>query len=141
MQFTVSATRWRVPRSTSHDVGQKVRDAIDARLVHYANHPELIDERLAQLDREWHIERMIVANAAAVSLTGLCLAVTRSRAWLVLPAFAGGFLLQHAIQGWSPPVPALRRLGFRTSSEINAERYALIDIRNQLQRTVRGEDL
>jgi len=35
------------------------------------------------------------------------------------------FLLQHAIQGWCPPIPILRRFGFRTADEINRERYAL----------------
>jgi hypothetical protein len=35
---------------------------------------------------------------------------------------ASGFLLQHALQGWCPPVPLLRQLGFRTSYEIEEER-------------------
>jgi len=43
----------------------------------------------------------------------------------VLPFLVSAFLLQHAIQGWCPPVPILRRLGFRTADEINRERYAL----------------
>ena len=34
-------------------------------------------------------------------------------------------VLQHALQGWCPPVPLFRRLGFRTEAEINQERYAL----------------
>ena len=37
------------------------------------------------------------------------------------------FLLQHALQGWCPPVPILRRQGFRTRHEIDAERQALRD--------------
>jgi hypothetical protein len=39
------------------------------------------------------------------------------------------FLFQHALQGWCPPVPVLRRLGFRTMREIDTERYALKAIR------------
>jgi hypothetical protein len=35
------------------------------------------------------------------------------------------FFLQHAIQGWCPPLPAFRMLGFRTKKEIEKERYAL----------------
>lgn len=42
----------------------------------------------------------------------------------VLPALAGAFLLQHAIQGWCPPMSALRRLGIRSTSEINHEQVA-----------------
>jgi hypothetical protein len=38
----------------------------------------------------------------------------------------GTFLLQHALQGWCPPVPILRRLGYRTAREIFEERLALL---------------
>jgi len=38
-----------------------------------------------------------------------------------------GFLLLHGIVGWCPPVPVLRRLGFRTQREIEAERRDLRD--------------
>jgi hypothetical protein len=37
--------------------------------------------------------------------------------------------LQHAVQGWCPPIPVLRRFGFRTADEINRERYALKALR------------
>ena len=52
-------------------------------------------------------------------------AATVDRRWLALPAIVTGFLFQHAMQGWCPPLPILRRLGFRTAEEINQERYAL----------------
>jgi len=55
--------------------------------------------------------------------------MTLGRRWLVLPALVSGFLLQHALQGWCPPVPVLRRLGFRTMAEIDRERYALKTLR------------
>jgi len=42
-----------------------------------------------------------------------------------LPAVVGTFLLQHAVQGWCPPLTVFRRLGFRTAGEIARERYAL----------------
>ena len=35
------------------------------------------------------------------------------------------FLLQHALQGWCPPLPLLRRMGMRTSAEIHEEIIAL----------------
>ncbi len=35
------------------------------------------------------------------------------------------FLLQHALQGWCPPLPLLRRLGIRTAAEIHDEIIAL----------------
>lgn len=33
--------------------------------------------------------------------------------------------MQHAIQGWCPPLPILRKLNIRTSKEIEQEKYAL----------------
>ena len=52
-----------------------------------------------------------------------------NRKWSLLPGVIGGFLLQHAVEGWCPPVPLLRRLGFRTEAEIQRERYALKALR------------
>jgi hypothetical protein len=37
--------------------------------------------------------------------------------------------MQHALQGWCPPLPLLRRLGVRTQQEIERERYALKALR------------
>lgn len=47
------------------------------------------------------------------------------RRWLLLSGTVCGFLLQHALQGWCPPLPAIRALGVRTKEEIDSERYAL----------------
>jgi hypothetical protein len=85
--------------------------------------------RLEELDSEWDIERAIEANAATASLFGVALGVTVNRRWLALPAVVGAFLLLHAVQGWCPPLPMLGRLGFRTASEIDQERYALKALR------------
>jgi hypothetical protein len=48
---------------------------------------------------------------------------------LALPLVVQGFLLQHAVQGWCPPVALLRRRGVRTSMEIAEERNALKALR------------
>ena len=45
--------------------------------------------------------------------------------WLYAVRAPFAFLLMHALIGWCPPVVALRRLGFRTRAEIDAERSAL----------------
>jgi hypothetical protein len=86
------------------------------------------------LDREWDIERTLEANAASVALIGLGLGTFLDRRLYVLPALVCGFLLQHAIQGWCPPVPLFRRLGVRTASEIDHERYALKALRGDFRR-------
>jgi hypothetical protein len=73
------------------------------------------------------IERAIEANAAALAFAGMTLA--HDKRWLILPGLVTAFLFQHAIQGWCPRVPILRRLGFRTAYEIEEERRALQAVR------------
>lgn len=111
-------------------VDRQLRDSID----HYGRHPEQIDGRLAALDREWDIERTLAANAAALSLFGLGLAAATDRRWQLLPVGIAVLLLQHAIQGWCPPVALLRRMGVRTAQEIDRERYALKALRGDFDR-------
>lgn len=115
----------RVNRNTAPEINARIRQATVNRLAYYAERPDKIPARLAELDREWDIERAIEMNASALMLVGTVFGVTRDRRWLALPALVSGFLMQHAIQGWCPPVPVLRALNFRTADEINAERYAL----------------
>jgi hypothetical protein len=99
------------------------------RVRHFAADPSGISRRLRELDEEWDIERAIEANASLLAFTGVALGVTSDRRWLLLPALVTAFLFQHATQGWCPPVPVLRRLGFRTAHEIEQERAALKAIR------------
>ena len=73
----------------------------------------------------WDIERTLEANAATAVLVGVLLGATVSRKFFPFPGVVAAFLLQHAIQGWCPPLPIFRRLGFRTQSEIEAKRCAL----------------
>ncbi len=103
----------------------------EARVPEPASSP--IDRRLRALDAEWDIERVLDANAATFALAGLALGVFVDRRFLLLPAAVAGFLLQHAVQGWCPPVPVLRRLGVRTAGEIQAERAALKALRGDFR--------
>ena len=123
------STRARVPSQTRESINRRIRAAMARNIHYYDHHRGEIPVRLRELDEEWDIERAIEANAAAIAFTGVTLAVTRGRGWLVLPALVTGFLFQHAIQGWCPPIPVLRRLGFRTSYEIDEERQALKALR------------
>ena len=104
----------------------------------YAAHPDLIDRRLARLDREWDTERTLEANAATLALAGTLLGAFRDRRFLALPAAVTAFLLQHALQGWCPPLPVIRGLGVRTAAEIERERTALKALRGDFS-TVRDE--
>ena len=55
----------------------------------------------------------------------------------LLPALVTTFLFQHAVQGWCPPIPLLRRLGIRTSREIEIERVALKILRGDFVEATR----
>ena len=121
----MTTTRNRVPVHSPEIANERIRRDMAASVAYFAAHQNEIPQRLEELDREWDIERAIEANASVLALGGLGLAVVHDRRWLALSALVGGFLLQHAILGWCPPVPVLRRLGFRTSYEIEEERRAL----------------
>ena len=86
---------------------------------------EILSERIRELEGEWDIERTLEANAASIALLGLTLGALVDRRFLVLPFAVTAFLLQHALQGWCPPLPLLRKLGIRTSAEIHQEILAL----------------
>jgi hypothetical protein len=133
----IPATTKRVNRSTATSINRAIAEATEESLAHHAGHPKRMAARLNELDREWDIERMLEANAAFFALTGTILAATVDRRWLALPALVTAFLFQHAIQGWCPPLPVLRRLGFRTEREIDAERTALKALRGDFARRPR----
>ena len=119
----------RVPSHTDEEINRRIREETERRLAYYETHSDEIPARLAELDREWDIERTLEANASTLAFTGVLLGTTVDRRWLALPALVSAFLFQHAVQGWCPPLPILRRLGFRTADEINEERVALKALR------------
>jgi hypothetical protein len=90
-----------------------------------------IGRRIAELDREWDVERLLIVNASSLVTFGV-LASLRRRSAAVLPLTVGAFLLQHGLQGWCPPLTLFRRLGVRTRREIDLERYALKAVRGDL---------
>jgi hypothetical protein len=124
----------RVPDHTADAANEAIRRRTHEDIARIAAAgPEAIDRRLAELDREWDIERTLEANAATVALVGLGLGTFVDRRFYLLPAAVAGFLLQHAVQGWCPPMPVFRRMGVRTASEIEEERYALKALRGDFR--------
>lgn len=116
----------RVRRNTSPKSLAEIDAKIEENIRYYSSQPGyVINQRIDELEREWSMERWIEANASSLALTGLVLSLTVSKKWVLLTGGVLSFLLLHAVQGWCPPVPVLRRLGVRTRSEIEKERYAL----------------
>ena len=88
-----------------------------------------LSRRLERLDGEWDMERVLETNASALALGGLLLGLLVNRKFLLIPCFVLPFLLQHATQGWCPPVPMFRRRGIRTRKEIDTEKFAIKALR------------
>ncbi len=131
----ISATD-RVVRNTAPKINDRLASELRGRLAHYRQHPEQIEARLSEINGEWDIERVLETNASALAFTGVVLGATVNRRYLWLPAVVTAFLFQHALQGWCPPLPVFRRMGYRTSREIEHERKLL----EQLQASNREGD-
>jgi hypothetical protein len=116
----------RVAQHTAPQVNQRIRRQTERQIARVSVRGRTaIIRRLAELDREWDIERALEANAASAVLLGTILGAVVDRRFYLLPAVVGGFLLQHALQGWCPPLALFRRLGVRTAAEIHYERDRL----------------
>lgn len=125
----------RVERNTDPAINQRIRARTDEELARLeASDPAEVALRLEQLNREWDIERVLQTNASALVLLGIAFGVTVDRRFLILSGAVLAFFAQHALQGWCPPVPLLRRLGVRTAREIERERYAIKALRGDFDR-------
>ena len=130
----IPATVKRVEENTDEAINNRIYRQTVRNLSHFANQGSTeINRRLEELDREWDVERTLEANAASLALLGIGLGAFIDRRFFIFPALVTGFLLQHAVQGWCPPLPVLRRLGIRTAREIDMERLALKVLRGDFQ--------
>lgn len=125
MNRIIEETAHRAERHTPQSINTRIHEATERRLRCLADDPAALRARLKQLDREWDIERCLETGASTLTLTGLLLGATVNRKWLFLSGIVQGFFMQHAIQGWCPPLPVFRALGVRTQREIEAERHAI----------------
>jgi hypothetical protein len=131
----------RVRANTTPEALKLIDTSIEEKVLYYSTQPrEAISKRIRQLEKEWDIERWLETNASSLALTGLILGLTRSRKYLLLTGTVLSFLLMHAVQGWCPPVPVLRKMGIRTRSEIDREKFALKVLRGDFQDVARNPD-
>jgi hypothetical protein len=123
----------RVRAHTNPQINEQIDSQIEERIRYYATQPrDAITKRIEELEQEWDIERWLQTNASALALTGVVFGLVRKK-WLLLSAGVLGFLLNHAIKGWCPPVPLLRKFAIRTRREIDREKYALKILRGDFQ--------
>lgn len=137
----LSDTFVRAVQNTSPEVQERIRD----QTVHSIRQAVLggepaIERRLHELSAEWDIERTLEANASTLVVIGVLLGAFVNRKWLILPGVVGAFLLQHALQGWCPPLPLFRQNGVRTAREILGERNALKALRGDFEEIGKATD-
>jgi hypothetical protein len=129
----------RVRQHTSSSVNQKIDEKMLHTMQTYAERPESeISERIRELEKEWDTERVLEANASVLAFTGLMLGLFVHQNWFWLPGVVLPFLFQHAVQGWCPPLPVIRRLGVRTPHEIDQEKYVLKMLRGDFSEMLKG---
>ena len=136
--MSVPSTDSRVERHSPDAANARIRAETLLRLESDQQHASHITARIDELKKEWDIERTLEANAASVALLGVILGATVDRRWFALPGVVAAFLLQHAVQGWCPPLPVFRRLGVRTAAEIHEEIIALKILRGDFRNDERG---
>lgn len=134
MNYLEQADRVRAhtPAETNREIDEQIRRCVE---FYSTKRPEEITRRIEELDREWDIERTLELNASTLALAGLLLGATVNKRWLIVPGVVLPFLFQHAVQGWCPPLPILRNLGFRSREEIDREKYALKALRGDFENT------
>jgi len=126
----IPATTQRLILNTPNRVNEVISDRIRENVARFAAAtPVLLEQRLRELDREWDVERLTGTVSGLVLLGSVLLAWLMGDGWLVLPAIIGACLLLHAVVGWTPALPLIRQMGYRTAEEISQERYALKAIR------------
>ena len=130
-----SETTTRVPRHTPDALNERIREKTRLNLIRWGTTEENIEKRMKALNREWDIERVLEANASSLVVIGTLLGAFLNPWFYLIPFLVGGFLLQHAVQGWCPPIRLFRRLGFRTHAEIASEYYALRILREDFDAT------
>src|SRR5438105_4852679 len=108
--IALPSTIERVPLHTAQEHNERIWQQTEQNIVRIARQGRAaIGRRLQELEEEWDIERLLETNAATAVLVGVTLGTAVDKRFFALPAIVAGFLLQHALQGWCPPVPVFRR--------------------------------
>jgi hypothetical protein len=130
-------TSQRVFLRTDPRVNAEIRNQTIRNLNIFKNCNETeITERIRSLTQEWDTERVMEVNASLLMILSSYLGIKTSRFWFVLTGAVGVFMLQHALQGWCPLLPLIRKWGVRTADEIHAEQVALKIMRGDFKTEV-----
>jgi hypothetical protein len=97
--------------------------------------PERIAQRLGELDQEIPLEHYVYRGGAAVLALATVMSLPhgrRNKFWPILGLVAAALQLQYSITGKNGLTTSLRRRGYRSRTEIQAERNSLVALRGDL---------
>lgn len=136
-----SETAKRVAAHTQPDINLRIEQQTRESIEFYREQSiDVISQRLQQLDEEWDTERILQTNFSLFSSLGVLLTARVHKRWAWLAIGVPTFMIQHALQGWCPPLAVLRRMGVRTAREIDEERFALKAIRGDFDDLTEADD-
>lgn len=135
--MTFAATLLRIAKQAFMDPSARHEpNRTEVNIARYAHaDPDTLTARLQELDDEWDLDRTVGTFTAAASLVGIILGRRARWAGLItIPVIlVGGYLLQRSAQHSPRSQGLVRRLGFRSRQEIDAERYALRALRGDFK--------
>jgi hypothetical protein len=124
-------THDRIREHSSESANQRIDRETRGAIAEARHSSSARTARIRELEQEWNIDRALMLNFGIVgAFTAFKAMQQRKRTghiggWSLLFWVQMGFLVNHAVRGWCPPMPLFRRLGFRSSNEIAAEMVAL----------------
>ena len=98
----------------------------------YSTQPvELLNTRIQELEREIPLETFVYRGGAVLTMISLLIFLfrRRSRSWLILALAVTALQLQYSQQGRNGLTDILRKRGYRSRREIQAETYSLKALR------------
>lgn len=126
--FPSSVSRVRI--NTSRKSNDSINDEMLRNTSKYINaSKDDISKRIEQLNKEWDTERVLEANASAIIFISTVLGFLVNTWLFLICGFISFYLLMHALEGWCPPLPIIRKLGVRTVYEICTEKMILKHLR------------
>lgn len=114
----------RMPLDTLSAMDLRIEQATGAQLRRCAGNRPRIERRLRALDDEVDLESLLERNASVVASLGVMVGAVVNRRLPSMPVSWTASLVQLAARG-VPLESLLRRMGIRTSREIEIERVAL----------------
>jgi hypothetical protein len=126
MKNVLPATTQRVATYTNPAVNEAIRTAAldDLMCLEDAEEEELT-RRIQTLNAEWDTERYVEAKAALCVMGCSLFGMAKNKCWSFISLITATFLLQHALLGWCPTAPIMRKMGIRTPEEISREKFVL----------------